>query len=261
MDNILVIDDDMDICMLLQRYLSKNGFNVSIAYTGKSALENIENHIPDIILCDFRLEDMTGGELLEKVKGLHPEIPVIIMTGYSDVRTAVNIMKFGAFDYVTKPLLPEEILLTLKKALDQGKNESIKEEIEIKPEKKAAKRAKSKTKYIFGKSSVFKIILDQIHLVAPTNYSVIIYGESGSGKESVAHEIHSNSTRADKPFIAIDCGALSKELAGSELFGHEKGAFTGALNQKIGSFELANGGTIFLDEISNLSYELFRKEK
>lgn len=255
MNNILVIDDDIDICMLLQRYLSKNGFTVSLAYTGKAAMESINNQIPDIILCDFRLEDMTGGELLEKVKSAHPEIPVIIMTGYSDVRTAVNIMKFGAFDYVTKPLLPEEILLTLRKALNQG-NQPAPQPTETAREDKAVKKPKkNKSKYIFGKSAVFKVILDQIHLVAPTNYSVIIYGESGSGKESVANEIHNNSTRANKPFIAIDCGALSKELAGSELFGHEKGAFTGALNQKIGSFELANGGTIFLDEIANLTYE------
>lgn len=257
MNTILVIDDDMDICMLLQRYLSKNGFAVSLAYTGKAALESINNEIPDIILCDFRLEDMTGGELLEKVKSSNPEIPVIIMTGYSDVRTAVNIMKFGAFDYVTKPLLPEEILITLKKALAQSQDQTTGEtQIEERREEKSIRKPKkTKSKYIFGKSAIFKVILDQIHLVAPTNYSVIIYGESGSGKESVANEIHNNSMRANKPFIAIDCGALSKELAGSELFGHEKGAFTGALNQKVGSFELANGGTIFLDEISNLTYE------
>lgn len=255
MNSILVIDDDMDICMLLQRYLSKNGFEVSLAYTGKAALESISNHIPDIILCDFRLEDMTGGELLEKVKATHPEVPIIIMTGYSDVRTAVNIMKFGAFDYVTKPLLPEEILITLRKALTEGQSAPVTVAEAPKEEKAPRKTRKTKSKYIFGKSPVFKEILDQIHLVAPTNYSVIIYGESGSGKESVANEIHNNSNRANKPFVAIDCGALSKELAGSELFGHEKGAFTGALNQKVGSFEIANGGTIFLDEIANLTYE------
>jgi two-component system response regulator HydG len=260
MSNILVIDDDMDICMLLQRYLSKNGFSVTLAYSGKAALESVQQQIPDIVLCDFRLEDMTGGELLEKIKQAHPHIPVIIMTGYSDVRTAVSIMKFGAYDYVTKPLLPEEILLTLKKALAAGgsaqseNGQRPSSNSERAPEKQRS--SKTKSKYIFGKSDVFKVILDQIKLVAPTNFSVIIYGESGSGKESVAMEIHNNSQRASKPFIAIDCGTLSKELAGSELFGHEKGAFTGALNQKTGSFELANGGTIFLDEIANLSYDI-----
>ncbi len=259
MSNILVIDDDTDICMLLNRYLSKNGFNVTTAHTGKAALESIVNQAPDIVLCDFRLDDMNGGELLEKIKTLHANIPVIIMTGYSDVRTAVNIMKSGAFDYVTKPLLPEEILHTLKRALadtpkekadgDEPARDAVSE-----PDTKKPKKYKSK--YVFGKSPIFKTILEQIQLVAPTNFSIIIYGESGSGKESVANEIHNNSVRAHKPFVAIDCGALSKELASSELFGHEKGSFTGAINQKIGSFELANGGTIFLDEIANLSYDI-----
>ena len=257
--NILVIDDDTDICMLLNRYLSKNGFNVTTAYTGKAALESILNQIPDIVLCDFRLDDMNGSDLLEKIKQINSTIPVIIMTGYSDVRTAVSIMKSGAFDYVTKPLLPEEILHTLKRALSENKSENKPSEPSAKEnviENEPKKVKKYKSKYVFGKSPIFKIILEQIQLVAPTNFSIIIYGESGSGKESVANEIHNNSVRAHKPFVAIDCGALSKELASSELFGHEKGSFTGAINQKIGSFELANGGTIFLDEIANLSYDI-----
>ena len=259
MTNILVIDDDADICMLLNRYLSKNGFNVTTAYSGKAALESIATQVPDIVLCDFRLEDMSGSDLLEKIKQNNPQVPVIIMTGYSDVRTAVKIMKLGAFDYVTKPLLPEEILLTLKRALTESKdNEAV--TVTNSPasasEGDSKKPKKNKGKYVFGKSAVFKVILDQIKLVAPTNFSVIIYGESGSGKESVANEIHNNSTRANKPFVAIDCGSLSKELASSELFGHEKGSFTSAISQKIGSFELANGGTVFLDEIGNLSYDI-----
>lgn len=259
MSNILVIDDDTDICMLLNRYLSKNEFQVTTAHTGKAALECIVNQVPDIVLCDFRLEDMNGSELLEKIKQINSKIPVIIMTGYSDVRTAVNIMKLGAFDYVTKPLLPEEILHTLNRALSETKTECASEEAPIREtanETENKKTRKHKSKYVFGKSPIFKTILEQIQLVAPTNFSIIIYGESGSGKESVANEIHNNSARAHKPFIAIDCGALSKELASSELFGHEKGSFTGAINQKIGSFELANGGTIFLDEIANLSYDI-----
>jgi two-component system, NtrC family, response regulator HydG len=259
MSSILVIDDDVDICTLLNRYLSKNGFTVSTAYSGKSALESIINQMPDIVLCDFRLEDMNGSELLEKIKQKNPSVPVIIMTGYSDVRTAVNIMKSGAFDYVTKPLLPEEILLTLKRALaSPERNENSTETSQPQPgdNGETKKVKKSKSKYVFGKSAVFKNILEQIHLVAPTNYSVIIYGESGSGKESVANEIHNHSSRANKPFVPIDCGSLSKELASSELFGHEKGSFTGAVGQKIGSFELANGGTVFLDEIGNLSYDI-----
>ncbi len=259
MNNILVIDDDTDICLLLNRYLSKNGFKVTTAHTGKAALESILNQVPDIVLCDFRLDDMNGSDLLEKIKQINANIPVIIMTGYSDVRTAVNIMKSGAFDYVTKPLLPEEILHTLKRALQENTSDSSSAEGPVKEtvtETDTKKPKKYKSKYVFGKSDIFRVILEQIQLVAPTNFSVIIYGESGSGKESVANEIHNNSTRAHKPFVAIDCGALSKELASSELFGHEKGSFTGAINQKTGSFELANGGTIFLDEISNLSYDI-----
>src|SRR3954471_4284242 len=124
MSNILVIDDDVDICTLLNRFLSKNGFSVTTAYSGKAALESIINQVPDIVLCDFRLEDMNGSDLLEKIKQNNPQVPVIIMTGYSDVRTAVNIMKLGAFDYVTKPLLPEEILLTLKRALTEKKEDT-----------------------------------------------------------------------------------------------------------------------------------------
>lgn len=260
MNNILVIDDDVDICSLLNRFLSKNGFTVKTAYTGKSALEIILHEVPDIVLCDFRLEDMNGSELLEKIKQNNSHVPVIIMTGYSDVRTAVNIMKSGAFDYVTKPLLPEEILLTLTRALNGRKEEPTapakNSMIPGASSEEPKKTRKFKSKYVFGKSATFKVILDQIQLVAPTNFSVIIYGESGSGKESVASEIHNSSNRANKPFIAIDCGSLSRELASSELFGHEKGSFTSAISQKIGSFELANGGTVFLDEIGNLSYDI-----
>ncbi len=260
MANILIIDDDKDICMLLSRFLIKNGFEVNITNTGKAAIEYVSNNKPDIVLCDFRLEDMTGKDILIKIKELHAQVPVIIMTGYSDVRMAVTIMKLGAYDYVTKPLLPEEILLTLKRALETDKKEDKEAAVmqTNKPESKgdAKTSKKNRGKYIFGNSAAFKVILDQINLVAPTNYSIIIYGESGSGKESIASEIHNHSKRHNQTFIAIDCGAMSKELAASELFGHEKGSFTGALNQKIGSFERANGGTIFLDEIANLPYDI-----
>jgi two-component system response regulator HydG len=232
--------------------------------SGQAAIEWMKKNQPDIVLCDFRLEDMTGAEILEKIKSTYPGTPVIIITGYSDVKDAVEVMKLGAYDYVTKPLFPDEILLTIKKALSDGP-------VEIAPVKPAGTSGssngsptivpKGKTlpgndQYIMGDSAEFANIYKQIELVAPTNYSVIIYGESGSGKEAIAQQIHQKSKRAHKPFVAIDCGALSKELAGSELFGHEKGSFTGALNQKIGSFEIANEGTIFLDEIANLSYDI-----
>jgi two-component system response regulator HydG len=263
-EKILIIDDDKDMCLVLKRFLSKHGFEAVEANSGKKALEVLENTSPDLILCDFKLEDMDGTTILKNIKERLPAVPVIIITGYSNIKTAVEVMRLGAIDYVTKPLLPDEILLTIKRALANPSGP-----VESTPSSESASTSsytpKSQTQYakkndrqqyIFGNSPDFKNILNQIDLVGPTNYSIIIYGESGSGKEAIAQEIHKRSKRSDKPFIAIDCGALSKELAGSELFGHEKGSFTGALNQKIGSFELANGGTILLDEIANLPYDV-----
>ncbi len=263
MSKILVVDDDIDMCTLLTRFLTRHGYEVSSANSGKAGIQWMQKHEPDLVLSDFRLEDMTGAELLTKIKEMHPHAPVIIITGYSDVKDAVEVMKMGAYDYVTKPLFPDEILLTIRKALSDENAavgpahspESNGSSVAPRQPKPKAKSS-STEKYIFGKTPEFQNILKQIELVAPTNFSIIIYGESGSGKEVIAQQIHEKSKRADKPFIAIDCGALSKELAGSELFGHEKGAFTGAMAQKTGSMELANGGTIFLDEIANLSYDI-----
>ena len=262
MQKILVIDDDRDMCLLLKRFLSKHGFEVEDANTSKKAIELLENTEYDLVMCDFRLDAIDGKTMLVKIKEKYPHMPVIIMTGYSDIKIAVEVMKLGAYDYVTKPLFPDEIILTIRKALENVDTKVVPVATgpaaapgEEKKEKKEGNITIS-GQYIFGDSMAFRQILQQIELVGPTNYSVIIYGESGSGKEAIAQEIHKRSKRSHKPFVAIDCGALSKELAGSELFGHEKGAFTGALNQKTGSFELANGGTIFLDEIANLSYDI-----
>src|SRR6476661_2800260 len=265
MQKILVIDDDRDMCLLLKRFLSKHGFEIEDANTAKKALELLDTTEYDLVLCDFRLDNMDGKTMLVKIKEKYPHMPVIIITGYSDIKIAVEVMKLGAFDYVTKPLFPDEIILTIRKALEKGETKvspvaSVAAPANNGDDKRDKKNGTGNItvsgQYIFGDSMAFRQILQQIELVGPTNYSVIIYGESGSGKEAIAQEIHKRSKRNNKPFIAIDCGALSKELAGSELFGHEKGAFTGALNQKTGSFELANGGTIFLDEIANLSYDI-----
>lgn len=263
---ILVIDDDTDICLLLKRFLTKNGFAVEIAHNGRSGLERLDNFKPDLVMTDFRLGDIDGGELLVKIKERYPQVPVLIITGYSDIKVAINVMKQGAYDYITKPLFPDEILVTIKKALESAGRPSAPAydhtasptgpvETQAQAEVRRARPA-SQTGYVYGGSAESKALFRQIDLVAPTNYSVIIYGESGSGKEAIAHEIHKRSKRADQPFVPMDCGAISKELAGSELFGHEKGSFTGALNQKIGHFELANGGTLFLDEVGNLPYEV-----
>ncbi len=260
MSKILVIDDDNDMCLLLNRFLTRHGFEVTAMNSGATAIDWMKKNEPTLVLCDFRLDDMTGAELLVKCKEMHPAAPVIIITGYSDVKDAVEVMKQGAYDYVTKPLFPDEILLTIKKALSDEPKEYVQA---AKPNTQQSVtssspkvKATSNSNYIIGDTPEFVNIMKQVDLVAPTNFSVIIYGESGSGKEVIAQMIHQKSKRAGKPFVAIDCGALSKELAGSELFGHEKGSFTGALNQKIGSMELANDGTIFLDEIANLSYDI-----
>jgi two-component system, NtrC family, response regulator HydG len=266
MQKILIIDDDRDMCLLLKRFLTRHNYEVLEAYSGKKALELLETLEPSLVMCDFRLEDMEGNVLLAKIKERYPQVPVIIITGYSDIKIAVEVMKMGAYDYITKPLFPDEILVTIRKALEAATTQetgAVHMEKTAPPQSSAPAVSDSKAptivhsgEYIFGDTSTFRQLMQQIDLVAPTNYSVIIYGESGSGKEAIAQEIHKKSKRKSKPFVAIDCGALSKELAGSELFGHEKGSFTGALNQKIGSFELANGGTIFLDEVANLSYDI-----
>ncbi len=261
MKKILVIDDDQDICLLLNRFLTRRGYEVIEMYTGKKALSWMDGNQPDLVMCDYRLGDMDAMEMLTSIKNKYSEVPVIIITGYSDMRTAVKVMKMGAYDYITKPLLPDEIIHTIQQAIDHSVSMSLKPTqktksvVTEKPESETVGTTYS-GKYIFGDTEAFRKILKQVSLVAPTNYSVIIYGETGSGKESIAQEIHKRSKRSTKTFIAIDCGALSKELAASELFGHEKGAFTGALNQKIGCFELANGGTIFLDEVANLPYDV-----
>lgn len=259
MQRILVIDDDTDICLLLRRFLSKNGYEVAIAQSGQTGLSLLEEFSPDLVMTDFRLGDLDGGQILRKIKERFPEVPVLIITGYSDIKIAIDVMKQGAFDYITKPLFPDEILLTIKKALSGEKPDGSMQTID---KDTAATKSTSKSSrpkadsYIFGNGPESKNLYRQIDLVAPTNYSVIIYGESGSGKESIAQEIHKRSKRANGPFIAMDCGAISKELAASEMFGHEKGSFTGALNQKIGHFEMANGGTLFLDEVANLPYDV-----
>jgi two-component system response regulator HydG len=261
MKKILVIDDDRDICLLLNRFLTRRGYEVIEMYTGKKALVWLDSNQPNLVMCDYRLGDMDALDMLTSIKNKYADVPVIIITGYSDMRTAVKVMKMGAYDYITKPLLPDEIIHTIQQAIEHNENSSARPVAKTKmavPEKPAAESSgvTYSGKYIFGDSDAFRKILKQIALVAPTSYSVIIYGETGSGKESFAQEIHKRSKRSSKTFIAIDCGALSKELAASELFGHEKGAFTGALNQKIGCFELANGGTIFLDEVANLPYDV-----
>jgi two-component system response regulator HydG len=258
MKKILIVDDEVNIGLLLSKFLTRNSFIVETAASGTAAMDYLSKQKFDLVLCDYRLEDTDGKAMLIKIKENYPSTGVIIITGYSDIKLAVELIKLGAYDYITKPLYPDEILNTINKAIETqiALNANASEpEVETKKDKTAKPQAENGD-FVVGQSNASKELNKQIMLVAPTNYSVILTGESGTGKESVAKTIHLNSPRKDKPFIAMDCGSLTKELAGSEFFGHEKGSFTGALYTKIGHFEMANGGTLFLDEVGNLSYDI-----
>ena len=256
--SILIIDDDADMCALLTRFLSKNGYIVDFAHNGNKGLEKFKAGKFDIVLCDYRLGDKKDGkDILIEIKQHNPSTIVLIITGYSDIKTAVDVIKAGAYDYITKPLIPDEVLNVLKAAINQPAefDNTINGSTNT-GSKQTKKSNSSNTEFLIGEASATKTLYNQIEIVAPTNYSIILHGESGTGKEVIAKTIHDLSSRKGKPFIAMDCGTLSKELAGSELFGHIKGAFTGAINDKEGHFELANGGTLFLDEVANLSPEI-----
>jgi len=258
MKKVLIVDDEISVCTLLTRFLSKNGYDAQSCTSGTEAMRLLKNEHFDIMLCDYHLQDINGKELFEKIQPLYPHIIVIFITGYADVRVAVDLIKNGAYHYLSKPLYPDEILKIINNASEEGSTpirpaEPLAAPAEIKI---TTADASSPDGYVIGESEASRHLFEHVNLVAPTDYSVIIYGETGTGKEALAHLIHKKSNRKNGPFIAIDCGSLSKELAASELFGHEKGAFTGALHTKEGAFEQAEGGTIFLDEIGNLSYDV-----
>ncbi|MCO5268601.1 MAG: sigma-54 dependent transcriptional regulator [Brumimicrobium sp.] len=249
---LLIIDDDVDICMLLKRFFERKEFRVRIAFSGNEGLEILKKERIDLVLSDFRLPDKDGFEMLKIINGIRKDIPVIIITGYSDVNQAVKAIRQGAYEYVTKPIYPEEILFLVEDALN--KREASRLENKTVNQDKEQKNLVH-TRYLIPDSEYSDELQKKISLVASTNMTVVIIGESGTGKEVVARMIHEASPRNDQAFIPVDCGALTQELAASELFGHVKGAFTGATSDKKGSFELANHGTLFLDEVGNLSYE------
>ncbi|GEC71943.1 two-component system, NtrC family, response regulator HydG [Flavobacterium flevense] len=247
---ILIIEDDISFCKLLEKFLIKNNYAVSIAFSATEARLLAQNEAFDLILTDLRLPDADGIELLAEFKTTYPDTPVILMTGYSEVSTAVKAIKNGAADYISKPFNPDEVLVVIGNALATEKTTDT-------PQKQTKKPVKEKTVkgYVQGISTASRKLLEHIKLVSPTDMSVLIIGESGTGKEVIAQSIHQQSHRKQNNFIAVDCGAIPKELAASEFFGHLKGSFTGAISDKVGYFEAANGGTLFLDEIGNLSYE------
>ncbi|MNK31212.1 Transcriptional regulatory protein ZraR [compost metagenome] len=243
MAKILIIEDDSTFSQVLEGFLTKHGYEPYVVNDVKKAFKITDQQNFDLLLIDYRLPDGTGLDVLSHVLEKGAPQPAIIMTSFNDVRTAVKSIQLGAFDYITKPVNPDELLMLIKNALGKKANTKSDKSVEHADAMK-------------GKSTIADKLYEHINLVAPTDMSVIIQGESGTGKEYAARALHTQSKRSNKPFVAIDCGALSKDLAASELFGHAKGAFTGALTDKKGQFEAAEGGTLFLDEVGNLSYEV-----
>ena len=250
MPKILLIEDDISFCKLLEKFLIKKLYHVTTAFSAAEARLAVKKESFNLILMDIRLPDCDGIGLMTEFKISNPEIPVVLMTGYSDVNTAVKAIKNGAADYISKPFNPDEVLLVITNTMQLPQ-----EEIPVKEKKIHKKPTDLDNEFVKGISAASKKLLDHIQLVSPTDMSVLIIGESGTGKEIIAKSIHQQSHRKNNNFIAVDCGAIPKELAASEFFGHLKGSFTGAISDKIGYFEAANGGTLFLDEIGNLSYE------
>lgn len=260
--SILIVEDDLTFATMLKTWLGKKGFAVDTASNNARARKQLGAQSYDLVLSDLRLPDQDGIFLLSWMKEQGYAIPLIIMTGYADIQSAVQAMKHGASDYISKPVQPDELLKKINEALQTG---GVSASQPTAPAQKAPKASSSRSQqateqkdadFLEGESEAARQLYNYVGLVAPTPMSVLINGASGTGKEYVAHRIHRLSKRADKPFIAIDCGSIPKELATSEFFGHVKGSFTGALSDKTGAFVEANGGTLFLDEIGNLSYEV-----
>src|ERR1700743_2388118 len=243
MAKILLVEDDLTFSQMLQNFVQKNGHEIIAVSNTKAGLKLLEEKTYDLLLLDYRLPDGTGLDVLADIRERGKLVPAIMMTSLNDVRTAGKAIRAGAFDFITKPVNPDELLMIMHAALND-KTTDAKLDVGDAPN------------FIKGSSPQSDKLLEHIGLIAPTDMSVLIQGESGTGKEYVARMIHSQSKRSSKSFVAIDCGALSKELAASELFGHIKGAFTGAIADKKGVCEYAEGGTLFLDEVGNLSYDV-----
>ncbi|HHC4900066.1 TPA: sigma-54-dependent response regulator transcription factor ZraR [Escherichia albertii] len=240
--DILVVDDDISHCTILQALLRGWGYNVALANSGRQALAQVRDQVFDLVLCDVRMAEMDGIATLKEIKALNPAIPVLIMTAYSSVETAVEALKTGALDYLIKPLDFDNLQATLEKAL--AHTHCVDAEM---PAVSASQFG------MVGKSAAMQHLLSEIALVAPSEATVLIHGDSGTGKELVARAIHASSARREKPLVALNCAALNESLLESELFGHEKGAFTGADKRREGRFVEADGGTLFLDEIGDIS--------
>jgi two-component system, NtrC family, response regulator AtoC len=250
---LLVIDDDEAGCRLVKAIFTAEGFEVLAAHDGRAGLERVAADTPDLVILDLQLPGLDGLEVLGRLKGEHPTLPVIMFTAHAEVRTAVRATQLGAFDYLTKPFDPDEIVLVVRRALEMR---ALKDEV-ASLRRQVADEGGLETQ--MGPSPAIGEIIEQVRTVAATTFSVLILGETGTGKELVAQAIHKQSDRRAKPLVALDCGAIPEALLESELFGHEKGAFTGAQGRKAGQFRLAEGGSLFLDEIGNLPLGLQAK--
>lgn len=247
MEKILIVDDNETLRFTLTELLEESGFDCKAVEDGSEALNEVRKHSYGLVILDMRLPGMSGFEILKKIKEKDKTLPVIMLTAFGEIKTAVEAMKLGAQDFITKPFDNDAMIMSIRKTLEL---KYLNEEVGLLRKKIDEKYRDSE---VIGKSEAMKKVFEQVNIVAPTNLSVLIEGESGTGKEVIACLIHSSGDRKSKPFIAVDCGAIPESLIESELFGHEKGAFTDAKNAKEGKFELANEGTIFLDEITNLS--------
>lgn len=248
MKHILIVEDDTTFAVMLQTWLSKKKFSVASVSGIAAAKKTLIESSVDLVLCDLRLPDGDGIDLLEWVSSRNVNVPLIVMTSYAAIPSAVQAMKLGARDYISKPVNPEDLLQKINEVFNAG--------VKTGKQIPVSESVPEETNYLEGQSEAARQLYTYVKLVAPTSMSVLINGASGTGKEYVAKRIHQLSKRSEKPFVAIDCGAIPKELAASEFFGHKKGSFTGAIEDKVGAFIEADGGTIFLDEIGNLSYDV-----
>lgn len=244
MSSILIIDDEKAIRKTLSEILSYEGYKIDDAENGEEGFKKFSEKTYDVVLCDIKMPKIDGMEFLEKAKALNPDVPIIMISGHGTIETAVEAVKKGAFDYVSKPPDLNRLLITIRNAMDRQT---------LVTETKALKRKVKRTQDMIGSSEGILRIKDTIEKVAPTDARVLITGENGVGKELVARWIHEKSNRAEGPLVEVNCAAIPSELIESELFGHEKGSFTSAIKQRIGKFEQANGGTLFLDEIGDMS--------
>lgn len=243
--SILIVEDDITFSLMLTTWLGKKGFVVRSSSSVSDAKRRLGEEAFDLVISDLRLPDSDGIDLLKWLKSTHPSLPLIMMTSYAEIQTAVQAMKLGAADYIAKPLNPDELLGKIRELAHVEEKAPARVPVPLAPDL-----------YIEGQSQAARQLYEHVRLVAPTDMSVLVTGASGTGKEYIARRIHEQSNRSKAPFVAVDCGAIPKELAASEFFGHVKGSFTGAIENKTGAFVAAQGGTIFLDEIGNLTYEV-----